>query len=414
MLLENMPIRIVWSFELGEYFKDGQILYISSVDISVGNGPGVNEREFILAAYLAMGKRVHFLVPKPVNGDIDIPMDACTFTYPHLKHHLLHFPLHVISQIVLAHKLLSQEQFDLIVFRLDLLPFAPMIITRIHRVPYALKTLGQGFVNTFKERWGVMGKLLYKINLFMAQRLVKGAILADSVSQTQVTFLKNLFSSNANNIVWIDNAVNTKRFFPSSSSVSRKELNLSRFDPILGYVGTRPWERGGMQLVEIAPLLIENYPDLGIVVLGDGDKLDEMKRKAKELGVEEHCVFPGYVPFVKVPAYVNSLDIGVSINLIATRYASAELKVRQYLACGKPVIISPGSNDFVIDNGFGSVVKPDDLNEITEAVEKWLSLSENERKAFSTRTAEYMRNHMSIEAAVSQRIRLWSEQLQVH
>ena len=54
----------------------GNILYISSVDVSIGNGPGVNEREFILALYRAIGDRAHFLIPRPADVVADMPMHA--------------------------------------------------------------------------------------------------------------------------------------------------------------------------------------------------------------------------------------------------------------------------------------------------------------------------------------------------
>jgi glycosyltransferase involved in cell wall biosynthesis len=189
-------------------------------------------------------------------------------------------------------------------------------------------------------------------------------------------------------------------------------MGIAGFNPIVGYVGTRPWERGGMQLIETAPRLIAKFPTLGIVILGDGNELELMKEKADKLGVGSHCVFTGYVPFHKIPLYINSLDVGVSINLRPDRYAASELKVRQYLACGKPVVVSPGSNDFVAAENLGSIVQPTDLDAIAAVLEKWLSMTSDERNDFSDRAAQYVENNLSIDAAVSNRFKLWSERLQ--
>jgi len=75
------------------------------------------------------------------------------------------------------------------------------------------------------------------------------------------------------------------------------------------------------------------------------------------------------------------------------------------------VILSPGSNNFVLENDFGSVVPPKDLNAITEAINKWLSMTDREREEFSQRAAKYMQEHKSIDAAISERFKLWSEKL---
>src|SRR5574341_264112 len=239
---------------------NGRILYISSVDVSIGNGPGVNEREFIVAMHRVMGDRTHFLIPQPANDVPDLPANACTFCLPHRRHHPLHFAGRVISQARLANVILSRKKFDLLLFRLDVLPLVAFYITRKHRIPYAIKTLGQGTMNALAERGGWLGRSLVALNRWLVKQIVAKALLADSVSTMQVQHLKHLLSVDSDKIVWIDNAVNTSRFFPALSTNVRRERALAQFDPIMGYIGTRPWDRGGMQLIEVAPRLLSKYP----------------------------------------------------------------------------------------------------------------------------------------------------------
>jgi glycosyltransferase involved in cell wall biosynthesis len=382
--------------------KNGRILYISSVDVSIGNGPGVNEREFIVAMHRVMGDRAHFLIPQPANEVPDLPANACTFCLPHRRHHPLHFPGHVISQARLANDVLCRKKFDLLLFRLDVLPLAAFYITRKYPIPYALKTLGQGTMNALAERGGWLGRSLMALNRRLVKQIVAKALLADSVSMMQVEQLKHLLSVDSDKIVWTALSANV-----------RKELGLAQFDPIMGYIGTRPWERGGWQLVEVAPRLLSKYPNLGLVILGEGKELDALKRRARELQVETHCRFAGYVPFDKVPLYVNSLDVGVSISVREDRRAASELKVRQYLACGKPVVVSPGSNDFVAVENFGAIVQPMDLQGIAAACDRWLSLTAEERREFACKAVDYMRNNLALEAAITRRFALWTEQLRL-
>lgn len=312
----------------------------------------------------------------------------------------------------MADQILAEHHFDLLLFRLDLLPLAPLYITKRHDIPFALKTLGQGLINIFSEKIGwPLGSLLAHINQHLVKQLVKKAIVADTVSRLQKQYLADRLAVELDEIICIDNAVNTDRFFPARVSEARKELGLTRFGPIAGYVGTRPWERGGMQLIETAPQLLSKYPNLGLVILGDGAQLDDLKKRAHELQVQDHCVFTGYVPFHKVPQYVNSLDVGVSISLRIDRQAASELKVRQYLACGKPVVASPGSNDFLINSGMGSIVQPDDLAAVANELDYWLGLSAAERDLFACRAEKYVQENLSIEAAVARRFDLWTERL---
>ncbi|MFL7890979.1 MAG: glycosyltransferase family 4 protein [Anaerolineales bacterium] len=390
--------------------EEGRILYISSTDVSIGNGPGVNEREFILALYGLIGDRAHFLIPHPKEKIAELPVDACTYCAPYQRN-LFNYWSHLGSQVRQADKLLSERDFDLVVVRLTLFPLSSLGITRKDRVPYAIKTLGVGPITVLDEKGGWFGRAINNINRRIFRYLVTNALVADSDSELHVETLKRVLDVNSDSIVWVDNTVNVSRFFPSPKKEARSELGLNQFDPIIGYVGSRPWERGGMQLVEAAPRLLEKYPNLGVVIIGGGKELEEMKKRAQELRVDDRCRFEGYVPFDKIPGYINSLDLGASISIREDRQVNSELKVRQYLACGKPVVISPGGNEFVIGEHLGSVVQPTDIDVITKEIDNWLSLTPDEIEEFSQRAVEFMRTNLSMEAGVSKRINLWGDRL---
>jgi len=372
----------------------------------------VNENEFVRALHDAIGERAHFLVPRPVEPVDDLPANALSFCAPHRRYHPLRFPLHVASQLRAAERLLRDGRFDLIVVRIDVLPFVPFLLTRRHRLPYAIKTIGTGVIDPLDGGAGWLGRALAPLNRFMVRRLIERALVADTDSELHAAAVRERLGLAGGEIVWIDNAVNTRRFFPGSREAARREVGLAAFDPIVGYVGSRPWERGGAQLLEAAARLSAKHPGLGVVIVGEGAPVAAMQRRAAELGIAERCRFTGYVPYRRIPAWVNSLDVGVSISLEPERQMNSELKVRQYLACGKPIVISPGSNEFVPAEGFGTVVEPEDLDAITAAIERWLALTPAERDAFAARAARYMHERLSMSAAVDQRLRLWTERMQ--
>lgn len=394
-----------------DFAKAGEILYVSSVDVSLGNGPGVNEREFITALHSAIGPRAHFLVPEPAGPVADLPLSACTFSLPHHRHHPLHFAAHSLSKTRRARELLARRHFDLMVFRLDVLPLATLLITRGQRTPYALKTLGQNSVKILGERGGWLGRRLERINRRMVRQVVSGAIVADSVTDLQADYLAGELGVDRGQIVCIDNAVNMERFRRTDPALARAELGLEGYDPIIGYVGSRPTERGGMALVEAAARLLPRYPQLGVLIVGDGPGMDSLTARARELGVDDRCVLTGQVPFDTVPIHINALDVAVSISELADRRAASELKVRQYLACGKPVVISPGGNEFVALEELGSVVDASDREAIAAALDRWLASSPPQREEFALRAESYMQRHLSMEHAIARRFALWEERL---
>jgi glycosyltransferase involved in cell wall biosynthesis len=109
--------------------------------------------------------------------------------------------------------------------------------------------------------------------------------------------------------------------------------------------------------------------------------------------------------------YINVSDVGVSINLRPDRERASELKVRQYLACGKPVVASPSCNEFLVAEHLGSVVEPHDISTIARELDRWLSLSLDEKVEFSDLAFQYARDHLSVEIALARRFAAWEERL---
>jgi len=306
---------------------------------------------------------------------------------------------------------LSSREFDILVLRLDVLPLAPQVIVRRHRTPYALKTLSQASILALEQR-PVLHRLLFsRLNVELFRSLVSGAAMTDVCSQAMIRFFAERLTLPEDRFVWIDNAVDTSRFVPTAVAPAREQIGLTDFNPIVGYVGQRPWERGARQLVEIAPRLLAEYPRLGVLVVGGGPDLTSLVKLAEDLGVSDRCVIVGQVPFDSVPLYCNALDVGVSINVHSDRFAAAELKVRQYLACGKPVVASGGSNDFLVSHQLGTIVDPSDSFQVERAVRQWLTTSSEERRDFAARARRFVHEHLSYAAAVQRRLALWSELL---
>ena len=170
-------------------------------------------------------------MPRPVEAVDDLPAVALTLlrsrtgATTHWR-----FPLHVISQIRAAGRLLRERHFDLLVFRIDVFPFVPFYLTRRHRLPYVIKTLGTGALDALEKR-GWFARLLAPLNRRMFHSLVSRALVADTDSEGHAVALRQRLGLGEREIVWIDNAVNTGRFHPGERDEARRALDLERFDP---------------------------------------------------------------------------------------------------------------------------------------------------------------------------------------
>lgn len=384
---------------------EGNVIYISSVDVSKNSGPGINELEFILTLYKLIGKRATFLIPKP-SGKLppSFPVNACIFSCPARRR-----ILHNISQFRLANRLFKYKKYNLIIFRLSILPFSQFLITKTHNTPYVLKTLGKGGITGLSKK-GLLGRIYKKFYMIIMKKLINNSLASDAVSKNVINWLRENFNIVEEKLIWIDNAVNVDRFYPISSKEARERLKLNNFDPIVGYVGNFPADRGGMQLVNVASRLIKKYPNIGFVILGNDEGLKILKNKVNNMKMTDYFVFPGLIPFEEIIFWINSLDVGVSF-LTPEKYFASEQKVRQYLACGKPVVATPGSNNFLLEAKLGSLTQPDDLESIYNEIEKWLSMSLEEKEIFCNRAIKYVKENLSFDNAINKRLEIWSMRL---
>ena len=395
--------------------QNGQILYISTVDISLGNGPGVNEREFIFALNRMFGSRVHFLIPDPRNEVSEINRHNFALSHSHRQHYPPSYFIHLISQFRLANSLLSSGKFDFIVFRLSDLPLVESCITRrYNKIPYAVKTLGM--LDALLQQTGlkgILGKLLAPVGLTLFRDLATRAVAIDACTQILIDYHQSRLGLPRCKLRLIENSTNTDRFYPIDKMKARSRTGLRAFDPIVGYVGGRPWDRGGNQMVEVAPNLLKRYSSLGMVIVGEGPGLERLKMRTRELGIDGNFVFVGAVPYDRVPDFINAFDVCISFDTKdrLKTYGNSSQKVRQYLACGKPVVSGPGGNHFLEKERLGSIVEVNDLEQIRNALIFWLCLTEEQHQAFRLRAREFATKHLSVRKALDDRIDLWNDKL---
>jgi glycosyltransferase involved in cell wall biosynthesis len=105
------------------------------------------------------------------------------------------------------------------------------------------------------------------------------------------------------------------------------------------------------------------FPDLHLLVVGDGDRMTEFGEIARELGVDPRTHFLGSVPNGELPGIYAAADLLV---LPSDRQESFGLVLIEAMACGKPVIASnlPGARTVVSDGQDGLLVEPGDVRDL--------------------------------------------------
>ena len=93
---------------------------------------------------------------------------------------------------------------------------------------------------------------------------------------------------------------------------------------------------------------------------------------AQRSAASDRFTFTGQVPYESVPLYIASMDVGVVPRNKAKyqKMGISSLKLREYFACGRPVVGSDisGVGDVLRDANAGIAVTPENIPESARAI----------------------------------------------
>ena len=168
------------------------------------------------------------------------------------------------------------------------------------------------------------------------------------------------------------------RNFPISlpalpSKKSREELGVPAGKKIILYQGSVNVDRGLVEAVEA----MQYVEDALLLIVGDGDILEEIKTCAGKLKLNDRVLFYKRVPFEQLQQFTLHADIGISLDKdtnINYRF-SLPNKIFDYMHSGVPVLASTLVEIRKIYSAFevGLLVESHDPQHIAEKMNKMLS-----------------------------------------
>jgi glycosyltransferase involved in cell wall biosynthesis len=139
----------------------------------------------------------------------------------------------------------------------------------------------------------------------------------------------------------------------------------ARAGTIVGYLGTMGYQDGVDHLLRAMRHLVYDLGqrDALCILIGRGDAREDLQRLARELRIEEHVLFPGFVPVADVVRYLSTADVCVDpdpSNPFNDR--STMIKVMDYMTFAKPIVaFDLPENRFTADSAAHYVRPNDDL-----------------------------------------------------
>lgn len=163
----------------------------------------------------------------------------------------------------------------------------------------------------------------------------------------------------------IANGVDTSRIRPAGRPVTG-----SAGEFVLGFVGTLKAWHGVETLLEATALLVEQDPEVRLLLVGAGPRAEALADQARRLGIAGHVETTGAVDPARIPALLHRMDLALAPYPAQEDFYFSPLKVYEYLAAGLPVVASDiGTLPALLDHGrLGTLVTPGSAQALADAV----------------------------------------------
>jgi len=191
----------------------------------------------------------------------------------------------------------------------------------------------------------------------------------------------------------VPNGVN----FKSYANVKKEETQKLRKDLgledslVIGFSGSLTKQNGLEYLIRAMPYVLKEVNDVKLLIVGGGAEEQRLRSMVKELGIESKVVFTGGVSYEKVPTYLSVMDICTAPfprgNEFKTNFP---LKLVEYMACGKPIVVTEGPvlRRIVTSSKSGIVVDSEDEVSLANGITRLLS-SDSLRKQLGEKGRHY-------------------------
>ncbi|MCD6326649.1 glycosyltransferase family 4 protein [bacterium] len=219
--------------------------------------------------------------------------------------------------------------------------------------------------NTFPVHYSIHNRILHR-------RLIDWlVVVSDSVIERYSRFIESGIIS-LDRVTTIHSSIQVERYDPKrvDQAAARAQLNIHPDASVISVAARLAREKGHKYLLEALVPLRAEFPNILLLLAGEGDQERALKAYSRELGIESNVRFLGFtgdVPLVQAAADVSVLP---SIDCDASSAA-----IKEAMAMERPVVATRigGASEILDDGTDGLVVPPGDSEALAEALSHLLN-----------------------------------------
>ena len=173
----------------------------------------------------------------------------------------------------------------------------------------------------------------------------------------------------------IGSAVDLEKFKPPRDrTMFRREIGVGEHAPLIGNVGMIRPDKGQLELVKAAPLVLEKRPDARFVIVGQGTGILKrginVRNAIDRAGLADKIIMAGYR--WDTPDVYAACDMIVIASL---RTEASPIVLREAFASGRPIIATKVGDipEIVQPRENGLLIEPGDTQALASAILEFIS-----------------------------------------
>lgn len=171
-------------------------------------------------------------------------------------------------------------------------------------------------------------------------------------------------------ITVIPTGLDASRFIPGDGAAFREKYGIPAQRPLLLFVGRVAHEKNIQFLLEMLSLVIQDHPEVLLVITGEGPAEAMLKKMSRDKGLQQHVMFLGYLDrAIGLNAAYQAADIFV----FASKSETQGLVLLEAMAQATPVVaIAELGTASILRQEQGALIAKDDELHFAEQVQTLL------------------------------------------
>ena len=276
------------------------------------------------------------------------------------------------------------------------------------------KKLNAKFISEIRDLWpetlielgrlkrdGVIARMMFALEKYVYKRSER--IIVTAPGMIDYIALRGIKKEK---IQYINNGVDIKTFDErklqyklDSTSVS---FDTQKFN--VAYLGAMGTANALDTLIGAAGIIMDKgISDIHFTLVGDGPLTGELKRSAEDLRLQ-NIIFFSSVAKQYVPSVLSRADclIFSANDSPLYRYGVSANKLFDYLCSSKPIIFAMNTiNDFIKESDGGISIKPEDADQMADAILEIYHLGEDERNRMGAKGRAFVEQNFDIPLLVN-------------